>query len=124
MTIGEFINKRRLALNITLDEIGEAVGVGKSTVKKWETGYISNMKRDKIDKLAKILQVKPSVFLQTDIDYDKAVSALDEITPVEEMQDKLFEKRKVLFDLSAKASEEDIDNFIVMLNAIINERKD
>ena len=63
MTIGEFINKRRLALNITLDEIGEAVGVGKSTVKKWETGYISNMKRDKIDKLAKVLQVKPPLVL-------------------------------------------------------------
>ena len=121
MTIGEFINKRRLALNITLDEIGEAVGVGKSTVKKWETGYISNMKRDKIDKLAKILKVEPSVFLQSEIDYDEAVSPPEALTPVQEMQDSLFEKRKVLFDLSAKATEEDIDKFIKMMNAIIDE---
>lgn len=121
MTVGEFINKRRLALNITLDEIGEAVGVGKSTVKKWETGYISNMKRDKIDKLAKILQVEPSVFLQSEIDYDEAVNPSSAISPVEKMQDALFEKRKILFDLSAKASEEDIDKFIKMMNAIIDE---
>ena len=29
MKIGEFINKRRIALGLTLDDIGEAVGVGK-----------------------------------------------------------------------------------------------
>ena len=74
MKIGEFINKRRIALGLTLDDIGEAVGVGKSTVKKWETGFISNMRRDKIDSLAKILKVSPSVFIQEDIDYDEAVS--------------------------------------------------
>lgn len=75
MLIGEFIHKRRIALGLTLDDIGEAVGVGKSTVKKWETGYISNMKRDKIDSLAKILNVSPSVFINSEVDYDAAVKS-------------------------------------------------
>lgn len=39
--------------------------------------------------------------------------------PVEQQQDELFKKRKLLFDLSAKATEEDVDRFILMLNAVI-----
>ncbi len=53
------IEARRKELNLTLEEIGKYVGVSKSTVKKWETGYIDNMKRDKIALLAKILEVSP-----------------------------------------------------------------
>lgn len=68
MTIGEFINRRRMELGLTLEDIGNATGVKKSTVKKWETGSISNMGRDKIDALAKILKVSPIVFINEDID--------------------------------------------------------
>ena len=74
MTIGEFIERRRKELGITLDEIGKVTGVGKSTVKKWETGLISNMGRDKISNLSKILKVSPAVFINDSIDYDEAVS--------------------------------------------------
>lgn len=59
MEIGKLINKRRNELHLTLEEVGKAVGVSKSTVKKWEDGYISNMRRDKISELAKILQLNP-----------------------------------------------------------------
>ena len=40
---------------MTLEELGQLVGVGKSTVRKWETGAIANMRRDKIAKLADAL---------------------------------------------------------------------
>ncbi len=63
MTIGEKIATRRKELGLTLQEIGSAVGVGKSTVKKWESGYIANMRRDKIAALAKILQLSPAEFI-------------------------------------------------------------
>lgn len=59
MDIGKLINKRRNELGLTLEEVGNAVGVSKSTVKKWENGFISNMKRDKISELAKILKLNP-----------------------------------------------------------------
>lgn len=75
MTIGEFIQHRRIDLGLTLEDIGNATGVTKSTVKKWETGFISNMGRDKINLLAKILQVSPIVLLDSDVaDYEKAIS--------------------------------------------------
>lgn len=60
MNIGDLIHNQRKALHLTLEEVGKAVGVSKSTVKKWETGYISNMKRDKIALLANILQIDPT----------------------------------------------------------------
>ena len=63
MTIGEIIYNRRKELGLTLEEIGTATGVSKSTVKKWENGFIANMRRDKIEKLAKILQISPIVLL-------------------------------------------------------------
>ncbi len=53
------LHSRRKELGLTLEDVGKAVGVGKSTVRKWETGYISNMGRDKIVALAKVLRISP-----------------------------------------------------------------
>ena len=36
--IGNLIYDRRKELGLTLEEVGNAVGVSKSTVKKWENG--------------------------------------------------------------------------------------
>lgn len=63
MEIGKILKQRRLELKLTLEDVGNAVGVGKSTVKKWEDGYIANMKRDKIASLASVLQISPSVIM-------------------------------------------------------------
>ena len=57
--VGNLIRTRRKELGLTLEEVGNAVGVSKSTVKKWEDGYISNMRRDKIQNLARVLQINP-----------------------------------------------------------------
>lgn len=48
---------------MTLEELGLKVGVGKSTVRKWETGQIANMRRDKIASLADALNVSPSYLM-------------------------------------------------------------
>lgn len=57
LSTGELIHSRRLALGLTLQDVGDAVGVGRSTVKKWETGYIQNMKKDRLPKLAEVLKL-------------------------------------------------------------------
>lgn len=64
------IEKRRKELNLTLEQIGNYVGVSKSTVKKWETGFIDNMKRDKIALLAQVLKVSPLEILGISVDTD------------------------------------------------------
>lgn len=59
MEMKDIIKIQRQILGLTYEEIGNYVGVGKSTVKKWESGHIANMRRDKIQKLAEVLQVSP-----------------------------------------------------------------
>lgn len=66
MSSGDMSNKikeLRKARNMTLEEVGNKVGVGKSTVRKWETGMIANMKRDKIAALAKALDTTPAYLM-------------------------------------------------------------
>ena len=63
MNTGEKIKILRLQANLTLEQVAEKVGVGKSTVRKWETGMIANMKRDKIAALAKALNTTPAYLM-------------------------------------------------------------
>ena len=53
------LKTKRLEKRLTLEQVGEAVGVGKSTVRKWENGMIENMGRDKIVALSKALDISP-----------------------------------------------------------------
>ena len=57
------IKELRLAKGMTLEQVANIVGVGKSTVRKWETGMIANMKRDKIALLAKALSTTPAYLM-------------------------------------------------------------
>lgn len=57
------IKELRLANNMTLEQVANIVGVGKSTVRKWETGMIANMRRDKIATLAKALHTTPEYLM-------------------------------------------------------------
>ena len=70
MKTNELIRKRREDLHLTLEQIGNYVGVGKSTVKKWESGFISNLRRDKLAKLAEILQISPLELIYDEIPYN------------------------------------------------------
>lgn len=76
--IGKIIHSQRTALGLTLEEVGNAVGVGKSTVKKWEDGFISNMKRDKIALLAEVLHISPVTFITGVLTKDTTSPKLDE----------------------------------------------
>ena len=49
-----------------LEDIGNYVGVSKATVQRWETGSISNMRRDRIKKLSEILQIAPEILLEAE----------------------------------------------------------
>ena len=95
MDIGDKIKQLREEKGMTLEELGNKVGVGKSTVRKWETGMIENMRRDKIKKVADALNVTP----------DYLMGWTDE--PPEPQGDRgeaLNEYAKILFEHYQKAS--------------------
>lgn len=66
MTFYEKLKALRLQRGLTLQALGDRVGVGKSTVRKWENGDIKNMGRDKIELLAKALDVDPGYLMGWD----------------------------------------------------------
>ena len=57
------IKDLRVSQKLTLEQVANQVGVGKSTVRKWETGMIANMRRDKIAALAKALHTTPAYLM-------------------------------------------------------------
>ena len=65
------IKKLRQEKGLTLEQVADVVGVGKSTVRKWETGMIANMRRDKIADLAKALGTTPAYLMGWKEDEEK-----------------------------------------------------
>ncbi len=63
MEMGQKIYNLRTQNGMTLEELGNIVGVGKSTVRKWENGMIANMKRDKILKVSEALGTTPAYLM-------------------------------------------------------------
>lgn len=57
------IHHLRTSQGLTLEQVAQQVGVGKSTVRKWETGMIENMRRDKIASLAAALHTTPGYLM-------------------------------------------------------------
>lgn len=83
MEIKDKIKQRREELGLTLEEVGNIVGVGKSTVRKWETGDIANMRGDKIVKLAVALRTSPAYLLGYDETEKTADPKVDSLSPKE-----------------------------------------
>lgn len=78
--IGKLIKQKRKEKGLTLEKVAKSVGVGKSTVSKWERGAILNMKKDKIDALSLVLGIDPLVFI---FGVDIQETQKEQITPRE-----------------------------------------
>lgn len=66
MQIKDLIKSRRIEMNYTMKELAEKVGVSEGTISRWESGDISNMRRDKIVSLAKTLRISPAAIMEWD----------------------------------------------------------
>lgn len=59
MGLKENIKKKRLELNLTLGDVAKLLCVSKPTLQRYESGVISNIPSDKIERLAEILNTTP-----------------------------------------------------------------
>ena len=114
--IANKIKSRRIELNLTLEDVAQAVGVGRSTVRKWETGMIKNMGRDKIARLAEVLQISPVEL----VPMPNSVRSEDE-----ERLEALHQNPALglLFDRSRKMSSADVEFMLQMADRILKERE-
>ena len=104
------IKELRQAKGLTLEQVANVVGVGKSTVRKWETGMIANMKRDKIADLAKALGTTPAYLMGWSENVNK-----EEKNPPE--QQKLSEGEKMWLELYHRVSGETREVLITMMDS-------
>lgn len=113
--IANKIKARRVELGLTLEDVARAVGVGRSTVRKWETGMIRNMGRDKIAALAKVLQLNPVELVPMPV---------SDRTEDEERLEALHRDPRLglLFDRSRKMSHDDVEFMLQMADRILKER--
>ncbi len=112
--ISRKIKQLRQERNMTLEQVANIVGVGKSTVRKWETGMIVNMKRDKIALLAKALDTTPAYLMGWK---ENEQTALDE--------PKLTEGEKILLELFRQIPDDAQKMYLEVLRASLkNQLKD
>lgn len=60
---GEIIKSLRKEKGLTQEQLGKLIGVQKSAIAKYERGEIVNLKRETIEKLATIFDVRPSFIM-------------------------------------------------------------
>lgn len=63
MGLKENLKRRRVELNLTLEYVSNKLSVSKPTLQRYESGVISNIPSDKIEKLALILETTPSFLM-------------------------------------------------------------
>ena len=105
------IKDLRKEKGLTLEQVADIVGVGKSTVRKWETGMIANMKRDKIASLAKALGTTPEYLMG----WEEKKSSPSEV--------QLTEGEKVLLDLFSKVPDDQQQLVLQMIRAALSSQE-
>lgn len=63
MKLGKLLAERREFLGLSQQDVATAIGTNKSTISRYETGDIDNMRRDRIYKLASVLKLSTKVIM-------------------------------------------------------------
>lgn len=66
MTLGKFLQSKRIEKNLTLEEVADYIGVPRGTVWKWEKDAVNEIRRSNINKLSTILGINPLVIIKWD----------------------------------------------------------
>lgn len=64
MHVGELIRQKRIEMNLTQEQLGEMVGVNRAAINKWETGRVTNLKRETIKRLSVIFGISPAMLVE------------------------------------------------------------
>lgn len=100
---------------LTLEQVANAVGVGRSTVRKWETGMIANMKRDKIADLAKVLGTTPAYLMGWEEEEPEKKNSPSEL--------QLTEGEQMLLDLFNRVPEDKQQMVLQMIRAALGSQE-
>lgn len=76
------IKERRLALNLTQEELAQRLGLQKSAIAKYESGRVENIKRSVLAKMAEILECSPTYLMGWD-DEQPSIPSYPNVFPLQ-----------------------------------------
>ena len=71
MNMGKFIRINREKCNLSQNDLAKMIGVSKSAISRYENGNIGTVGLDKIELLAKAINVDPMIFVTGDENYTR-----------------------------------------------------
>ena len=93
---------------INIAALAQGTGIRNSVFTELKMGRTKKLSAATLEKIAAYFNVPVSVFFGD-----------ESLSPAEQKQNELFRKRKLLFDLSAKATEEELDRIIKIVDALV-----
>ena len=107
MGLKENIKSRRQQLSLTLEDAANYIGVSKPTLQRYESGVISNIPAENIEKLAEVLRCSPAYLMG----WDKNVTPKDEILSPYEISTKKLPLVKT--EVIKNKVHQNIENYIL-----------
>lgn len=109
--MGNRIKELRKKKGITMEELGNIIGVQRAAIMKYEKGYVENIKRSSIEKMANYFGVSPSYLMglsNTIINVYSSVHAgilnemIEDVVDTEEISEKMASSGKDYFGIKVK----------------------
>lgn len=118
MSLGEKIKTAREAAGITQEELGRLCGTTKQTIYKYETGIITNIPFDRLEKIADVVGVPATQLLGW-----KEAGASDLINGDPELTAYLDSLRtrpemRMLFSVANDCTKEDVEKAVAVIEAL------
>ena len=123
MTLNSNLKDRRKQLGLSQAQVAKSVGVSESTISRWESGDIANMKRSYIVAYAKALRLSPSDIMGMEV---KEESPPPLVNDDEELTELLTRARddphiRMLFSVTKDATPEDVEKAIKIIQMLKGE---
>lgn len=112
MKMGDRIRELRKEHNMTQDELGKSLGVGRSAILKYEKGEVENLPRSTIAKMATIFGVSPAYLMCFDRWDEQCLS--DEVQLLERIQAKYGKDVVTLIHNYLELDDKDKETLLLM----------
>lgn len=118
---GDRIKNLRINNKMTLEEVGEKIGVSKQTLYKYENNIITNIPSDKIEGLAKIFNISPAVIMGWDKDDEQYYQDKEAAEYAEMLRTR--PEMRLLFSASRGISKEEMQEAVNYIEFIKSRNK-
>lgn len=118
---GDRIKNLRINNKMTLEEVGEKIGVSKQTLYKYENNIITNIPSDKIEGLAKVFNISPAVIMGWDKDNEQYYQDKEAAEYAEMLRTR--PEMRLLFSASRGISKEEMQEAVNYIEFIKSRNK-